>query len=106
VKPAPISHAGSRAKGPAGPLPPPPELAIDEQLPRAAVYSFSRVTVEDPGRWQTAMEELEPLRVEHGQVSKQVLQSTADRGPRARVPASALNGAPAQFERTPLGAEG
>jgi hypothetical protein len=61
-----------------GPLPPPPELAIDEQLPRASVYSCSRVTVEDPARWQRTMDELDPLRVEHGQVSKQIFRSADD----------------------------
>jgi hypothetical protein len=56
------------------PMPAPPELAIDEQLAPAAVYSCSRVAVEDAGRWQNTMVELEPLRVEHGQVSRQILR--------------------------------
>jgi len=55
------------------PMPPPPELAIDEELARAATYSCSRGAVEDPAGWQSVMEELEPLRVEHGQVSQQIL---------------------------------
>ena len=60
------------------PPPPPPQLVIDEELPRAATYSCSRVTVENPTQWQRVMDELEPLRLEHGQVSKQVLRSADD----------------------------
>jgi heme-degrading monooxygenase HmoA len=60
------------------PPPPPPELVIDEQLGLPTVYSLSRVAVEDPERWSRAMDELEPLRVEHGQISKQILRSEND----------------------------
>jgi heme-degrading monooxygenase HmoA len=60
------------------PPPPPPQLAINEQLRLASVYSLSRVAVEDPKRWSRTMDELDTLRVDHGQVSKQILQSAED----------------------------
>lgn len=60
------------------PPPPPPALSIDEQLDLAPIYSLSHVAVEDPERWSHTMNALDSLRVEHGQLSKQILRRADD----------------------------
>jgi hypothetical protein len=60
------------------PPPPPPELEIDEGLTPPPTYSCSRVTVQHPTAWRKVMGELAPLRLEHGQVSEEILRSVDD----------------------------
>ena len=64
------------------PPPPPPELAIDERAAGAgagaATYSCSKVKVQSYAAWRRVMDELRPLRVEHGQVSEEILRSAED----------------------------
>jgi hypothetical protein len=60
------------------PPPPAPVLEIDQCVARASVYSCSRVHVEAPGAWRQLMDDLRPLRIEHGQVSEQILRSDED----------------------------
>jgi hypothetical protein len=66
------------------PPPPPPELAIDEKNAKAEsadsakVYSLSRVRAETPAAWLRVMDELRPLRGEHGQISEEILRAAED----------------------------
>jgi hypothetical protein len=60
------------------PPPPPPQLSIDERVSVPVTYSCSRVRIQSPAAWRRVMDELRPLRVEHGQVSEQILQSAED----------------------------
>ena len=60
------------------PPPPPPELAIDERAAPAKIYSLSRVKAQTPVAWHRVMDELRPLRVEHGQVSEEILRASDD----------------------------
>jgi hypothetical protein len=60
------------------PPPPPPELAIDEGAAPAKIYSLSRVRAQAPRAWLQVMAELRPLRVEHGQVSEEILRAAED----------------------------
>lgn len=60
------------------PPPPPPELTIDERASDAVTYSCSRVRIQNPAAWRRVMNELRPLRLEHGQVSEQILQTAED----------------------------
>jgi hypothetical protein len=60
------------------PPPPPPELAIDEGASPARIYSLSRVRAATPRAWLRVMDELRPLRVEHGQLSEEILRAAED----------------------------
>lgn len=62
----------------AAPPPPPPELVIDERAPGAATYSCSKVKVQSYASWRRVMDELRPLRIEHGEVSEVILRSAED----------------------------
>lgn len=60
------------------PPPPPPALRIDERPATASIYSLSRVRVQTPVTWRQVMDQLRPLRIEHGQVSEEILRAAED----------------------------
>lgn len=58
------------------PPPPPPTLVI-EHAP-VTTYSCFTGRVHDVAKWLRGMDELRPLRIEHGQVSEVILRSEKD----------------------------
>lgn len=60
------------------PPPPPPALCIDERAGTANIYSLSRIKAQTPVAWRQVMDELRPLRLEHGQVSEEILRAAED----------------------------
>jgi hypothetical protein len=60
------------------PPPPPPGLRIDERTATGTIFSLSRVRAQTPVAWRRVMDELRPLRIEHGQVSEEILRAADD----------------------------